>query len=259
MNRHTLSDTTFGLIGHPLGHSFSREFFTELFAGDGSGRSYDNFDLQTLDPASLYSLLLLNPRLKGLNVTIPYKEAIIDYLDSVEGVAKTIGAVNTVRVERADDGRILALRGFNTDVEGFRESIRPLLDGLECRPALVLGTGGASKAVIEGLKQLGHASLSVSRSLSDDKTLLYTDLDASIMTEHPIVVNCTPAGTFPNTDTFPPIPYELLPADALCFDLVYNPAETQFMRRAAAQGARVSNGLDMLHRQAMASLAIWES
>lgn len=255
MNR--ISDIDFGLIGYPLGHSFSKSFFTDLFARDGSGLKYENFELPRLDPAALYSLVLLNPRLRGFNVTAPYKEAIMEFLDSVEGVAATVGAVNTVKVVRDDTGRVLRLEGYNTDVEGFRESIRPLVEGMEGRGALVLGTGGASKAAMEGLRQLGLIPVRVSRSRKDADTLLYCDLSREVMAGRPVVVNCTPLGTAPATEGCAPLPFELLPESAVCFDMVYNPAETEFMRRAAAHGAAVKNGLEMLHRQALASLNIW--
>jgi len=259
MNKDCLSDVDFGLIGYPLGHSFSKAFFTDKFAREGKSLKYDNFELPTLDPAALYSLVLLNPKLKGFNVTAPYKEAIMKYLDKVEGVAATIGAVNTVKVVRDETGRVLRLEGYNTDVEGFRESLRPLIAGLEGVGALVLGTGGASKAAVEGLRQLGLKPMRVSRSRKDANTLLYSDLTPEVMAAHPVAVNCTPLGTAPATDRCAPLPFELLPESAVCFDMVYNPAETEFMRRAAAHGAKTKNGLEMLHRQAIASLTIWQS
>ena len=258
MTTDKLSDIDYGLIGYPLGHSFSKKFFTELFAKEGKNLKYDNFELPQLDPAALYSLVLLNPKLRGFNVTAPYKEAIMEYLDSVEGVAAEIGAVNTVKVVRDDTGRVLRLEGYNTDVTGFRESLRPLVEGMEGAGALVLGTGGASKAACEGLRQLGLQPVRVSRSHKDADTLLYSDLDAATMAAHPVVVNCTPLVTAPATDGCAPLPFDLLPEGAVCFDMVYNPAETTFMRRAAAHGARTKNGLEMLHRQALASRDIWD-
>lgn len=252
-----LSDVDFGLIGYPLGHSFSKTFFTEKFAREGKNLKYENFELPTLDPAALYSLVLLNPRLKGFNVTAPYKETVMEYLDKTEGVAAAIGAVNTVKIIRDDTGRVLRLEGYNTDVEGFRESLRPLVEGMKGKGALVLGTGGASKAAFEGLKQLGLKPIKVSRSSKDSNTLLYTDLTPDIMETHPVVVNCTPLGTAPDISRCPAIPFDLLPEGAVCFDMVYNPEETEFLRRASAHGAKTKNGLEMLHRQALASLSIW--
>lgn len=259
MRNDCLSDVDFGLIGYPLGHSFSKTFFTDKFAREGKNLKYENFELPTLDPAALYSLVLLNPKLKGFNVTAPYKEAIMEYLDTTEGVAATIGAVNTVKVVRDDTGRVLRLEGYNTDVEGFRESLRPLVEELQGAGALVLGTGGASKAATEGLRQLGLTPIRVSRNHKDSDTLLYSDLTPELMASHPVIVNCTPLGTAPHTDRCAPLPFHLLPAGAVCFDMVYNPAETEFMRQAAAHGAKTKNGLEMLHRQALASFAIWQS
>lgn len=246
-----LSDTEFGLIGYPLQHSFSKAFFT------GKGYKYDNFELPRLDEAALYSLVLLNPKLKGFNVTAPYKEKIMAYLDRVEGVAAKIGAVNTVRLVYDETGRLIALEGYNTDVEGFRESIRPLVAGMEGAGALVLGTGGASKAAVEGLSQLGLNPVRVSRSHKDGGTLLYSDLTADVMATHPVVVNCTPLGTYPDTDSCAPLPFDLLPEDAIAFDMVYNPDESTFLRKAAARGAVTKNGREMLELQALASLRIW--
>lgn len=257
MNLRELSTTDFGLIGRPLGHSFSKKFFTELFAADGSGRSYDNFELAELTPEALYGLVLLNPRLKGFNVTAPYKERIMDFLDKVSPEAAAVGAVNTVKIVRADDGRVLALEGYNTDVEGFRASVRPMVEKLPAGSgALVLGTGGASKAVVAALRSLGVEPLLVSRQAGEGR-ICYSDITAAILAANPLVVNATPLGTFPATDACPPFPYELLSASNFCHDLVYNPDETLFMKKAAEQGATVKNGLEMLHGQALASLKIW--
>ena len=162
----TLSDTDYGLIGCPLGHSQSKSFFTELFARTGSGERYDNFELAELSPEALYSLVLLNPKLKGFNVTAPYKVDIMQYLDHISPEAERAGAVNTVKIIRAADGRVLSLEGYNTDVDGFKESVADMTSRLsDGQGALVLGTGGASKAVAEALRQLGIGSLRVSLSL----------------------------------------------------------------------------------------------
>ena len=254
-----LSTTDYGLIGYPLEHSFSKKFFTELFASRGEKKSYDNFALPELTPEALYSLVLLNPRLKGFNVTAPYKESVMQYLDSTDPVATEAGAVNTVRVVRDAGGRVLRLEGFNTDVEGFRESIRPFVeDFAQGTGTIVLGTGGASKAAVTALRQLGLSPVRVSRCKGGDGIVSYSDLDAEFMAAHPVVVNATPLGTYPAVDGCPALPFELLPQGAVCFDMVYNPALTEFMRRAEAVGARISNGLEMLHLQALASLSIWE-
>lgn len=259
MNLPSLSHTTYGLIGYPLGHSQSKAFFTQLFAERKSRESYDNFELPRLSSEALYRLVLLNPELRGFNVTAPYKVEIMQYLDSISPGARSAGAVNTVKIIRADDGRVLALEGYNTDVEGFRESVRPLAERLpRGAGALILGTGGASCAVAAALSQLGVPSLKVSRGKTATDLIGYGDIDAALLDRYPLVINATPAGTWPHTDECPPFPYGLLGARNMCHDLVYNPAETKFMKECSARGATVKNGLDMLHRQALASLNIWK-
>ncbi|MCM1067852.1 MAG: shikimate dehydrogenase [Muribaculaceae bacterium] len=248
----------YGLIGRPLGHSQSKAFFTALFAARGSSEVYANFELSELTPAALYGLVLLNPRLKGFNVTAPYKEEIMNYLDRLSPEAERVEAVNTVKVIRSEDGRVLALEGYNTDVEGFRESVSPMCARLTPEQgALVLGTGGASKAVVAALATLGVPSLRVSRTKVGDGIVDYGSIDEALLRRMPLVVNATPAGTWPNTESCPPFPYGLLTEACMCHDLVYNPAETTFMRLARERGAEVKNGLDMLHGQALASLKIW--
>ncbi len=258
MNSTGFSNADYGLIGHPLAHSFSKMFFSQLFVGDGSGRSYENFDLTQLDGATLYNLLLMAPHLEGFNVTSPYKVHILEFLDSVSDTAREVGAVNTVKVVRADDGRVRRLEGHNTDVEGFMTAIRPLVSHFPARTgALVIGSGGASKAACVGLRKLGFEPLVVSRTPSDG-LVGYEALTKELMDSHPVIVNATPLGTYPNINTAPPIPYKFISTEYGCFDMVYNPEETLFMRRCAAQGAAVRNGLEMLFAQAVASLSIWE-
>ena len=238
----------FGLIGHPLGHSFSARYFAEKFAAEGIDARYDNFDLA--DICEVENLRHLH----GFNVTIPYKQAVIPYLDGMSDEARAIGAVNTVRVE---NGRFY---GYNTDVIGFRESLRDWFseDNASVRSALVLGTGGASKAVCYALTQLGIAWQLVSRTPKEG-CLTYNDLrkDTSILASTALIVNCTPLGTFPNVDACPDIPYDLLTPAVRLYDLVYNPEETLFLRRGREQGCPVKNGLEMLHRQAEAAWKIW--
>ncbi len=253
----TLSTTDYGLIGHPLTHSFSKMFFTRFFAEEGLDMSYDNFDLPVLDAAALYSLVLLNPRLKGFNVTAPYKQQIMQFLDKVEGVAADIEAVNCVRVVRDDTGRVLRLEGFNTDVEGFSRAIAPLLEGMPRRKALVLGTGGASLAAVRGLADLGFEAVRVSRNPQGDRQIAYADITPELMQSVGAVVNCTPLGTYPAVDTVAPFPFGTLVPGTVCFDMVYNPEETLFMKKAVAQGAVVSNGFEMLCLQALASWHLW--
>lgn len=259
MNTGSISYSDFGLIGYPLGHSFSKRFFTDLFEQDGSGRSYENFEIPELTPEALYRIVMLNPKLKGFNVTAPYKQEIMQYLDRTDALAAEVGAVNTVKIIRSDDGRVKALEGFNTDVVGFRESVLSMLE--DCRPAgaLILGTGGASRAVAVALNSLGIEATFVSRRKRSDGCILYQDIDSATITACPLIVNATPAGTYPDTDSCPPFPYELLGPANYCHDLVYNPQETLFMKKCAAQGAAVKNGLEMLVGQAIAALRIWTS
>ena len=253
------SSATYGLIGHPLGHSFSKAFFTRLFAETGSHESYENFDIPALTPQAMYELVMLAPNLRGFNVTSPYKIAIMDYLDTVSDITRTVGAVNTVRIRRADDGRVIGLDGHNTDVEGFREAVRQMVERLDSRGALVLGTGGASNAAVEALRQLGVDTLRVSRTPHGDRQIAYGDIDADMLASHPLIVNATPLGTFPDVHSAPPLPYHLLGPANKCFDMVYNPEVTTFMARAAERGAEVANGLEMLYGQAIASLKFFRN
>lgn len=241
----------FGLIGYPLGHSFSRGFFTDKFASEGIDAEYDNFELPDIkDIENVWPV----EGLAGLNVTIPYKQQIIPFLDGLSDEAAAIGAVNVIHIGRDADGNIRRT-GHNSDVVGFIDSIRPLLLP-SMRRALVLGTGGASKAVCYGLRSLGVEPVLVSRSGSKG-SLTYADLSPDVMASHTVIVNATPVGMYPHVDDCPDIPYNLLTPAHLCYDLVYNPAETAFLRRAASQGAIVKNGLDMLHGQAIAAWRIW--
>lgn len=235
----------FGLIGRTLGHSFSQRYFTEKFRREGIDAEYRNYEMP--DASGVLSLIESTPNLVGLNVTIPYKKDVIPMLRSLSNEAREIGAVNVIRI--AD------MCGFNTDVVGFRESLRPLLQPHHTR-ALVLGTGGASLAVRHGLKQLGIEVLGVSRT-PHAGLLTYADIDADILSSYTVIVNCTPLGTYPNVDTCPDIPYHLLTQRHLLFDLVYNPEETLFMRRGREQGAVVKNGYEMLILQAEAAWKIW--
>lgn len=259
MNTQVLSDIDFGLIGHPLGHSFSKAFFTRVFQHDKTGRKYENFDLPELTAAALYSLTLLNPKLKGFNVTAPYKQKIIEFLDSVSPEAKAVWAVNTVKINRDKSGRITSLEGHNTDIAGFKTAVKHFTDLLpQGKGAIVLGTGGASAAVIEGLRQLGVDALRVSRNKVGKGIINYSDLTPELIAKNPLIINATPLGTYPNIDTCPTFPFEYLPKGSMAFDLVYNPEITLFMKRAAAAGAKVDNGLEMLYKQALESLNIWQ-
>lgn len=242
----------YGLIGCPLGHSFSRDFFTDKFRCEGINAEYLNFEIPEIH--DVMEVLAANPTLRGFNVTIPYKEKIIPYLDEVSKETLQIGAVNVVKVTRKNGKPYL--QGFNSDVIGFADSIKPLLRSIH-KKALILGTGGASKAVNYALtKLLGLETVLVSR-YSRPGTVTYDQIDADAVHEYNVIVNCTPVGMFPHVDTCPKLPYESLTEDNVLFDLVYNPETTLFMRKGAQYGAIVKNGLEMLVLQAIASWDIW--
>lgn len=237
----------YGIIGYPLGHSFSRAFFTEKFQREHIDAEYVNFEIPSAD--MLPGIVQTNPNLRGLNVTLPHKEAVIPMLNELSDEAKEIGAVNVIRVR---DGR---LKGFNSDIIGFMDSIRPLLKPWH-QHALVLGTGGASRAIRVGLQRLGIEWTYVSRTPAPGR-LTYADLTSELMEHYQVIVNCSPVGMFPHVDACPDIPYQLLTGRHLLYDLVYNPQETLFLKRGAEHGAAVKNGLEMLHLQALASWRFW--
>ncbi len=238
----------YGLIGYPLCHSFSRDFFTEKFRREGTDAEYRNFEIE--DASQLLDVVRNTPNLRGLNCTIPHKRAIIPLLDELSEEAREIGAVNVIKV--LPDGR---LKGFNSDIVGFTDSLRPMLQPHH-RHALVLGTGGASKAVCKGLERLGLSWQYVSRTAGEGR-LTYADLTPEVMSNHEVIVNCSPVGMHPHTDAAPDIPYMCVTERHLLFDLVYNPEVTLFMTLGAQRGAQVKNGLEMLHLQALASWNFW--
>ncbi|MBP3228683.1 MAG: shikimate dehydrogenase [Bacteroidaceae bacterium] len=242
----------YGLVGHPLGHSFSAAYFADKFRRTGSDAVYLNFDLD--DIAQFPALFELHPSICGLNVTIPYKQAVIPYLASLSADAAAIGAVNVIKPVHTERG--LRLLGHNSDHIGFSRSLRPLLKPWH-KAALVLGTGGASLAVHHALHHLGVATLAVSRTPGQGRTT-YDTLTPEIIAAHTLVVNTTPLGMFPKVDACPDIPYAQLTPRHLLYDLVYNPEETLFMRRGREHGATVKNGLEMLHGQAEAAWEIWQ-
>lgn len=242
----------YGLIGHPLKHSFSQRFFTEKFVKEGIDAEYHTFDIP--DIALLEKIMELHKGLNGLNVTIPYKEKVIQYLDSLDPEAEKIGAVNVVKFLRDEEG--LRLVGYNSDIVGFQSSIKPLINNLIHKKALILGTGGASKAVKHGLQNLGLETKFVSRT-SKNGSYTYQDLSKEILSEYKVIVNSSPVGTFPDIDSSPNIPYQYLTADHLLYDLVYNPAETSFLKQGKAMGATVKNGAEMLELQAIEAWDIW--
>lgn len=242
----------YGIIGHPLTHSFSPKYFAEKFGKEGlNDFEYRAYDLDKIN--ELPSLLdQLGKELRGLNVTIPYKEKVLDYLAGIDPLAMKIGAVNTLKP--TSDGWI----GFNTDHYGFSKSLAPLLSPFQER-ALILGTGGASKSVAVALEDLGISWLKVSRNPSTDKQIAYSDLNAVALSSFPIIINTTPLGTSPNVDGLPDIPYEHLTEKNLLYDLVYNPEVTAFMKKGMEKGAKVSNGYNMLVLQAEKAWEIWNS
>lgn len=245
---------TYGLIGFPLKHSFSAKFFTEKFNHEKIDAEYLNFEIR--DIQELGHIILGNPELKGLNVTIPYKETVIPFLDDISPEAQKIGAVNVIKVERKPEERCYTLTGHNTDYIGFKQSITPLIGRGFHRKALILGTGGASKAAAQALTDLHIEWKYVSRSPRDDR-FIYTDLSAEVLSEYTLIVNASPIGTFPQMEACPAIPYDFLTPRHLVYDLIYNPEETLFLQKGKAQGATTKNGMEMLERQALAAWEIW--
>lgn len=243
----------YGLIGYPLKHSFSIGFFNEKFKSEGIDAEYVNFEIPSIN--DFMEVVGENPDLCGLNVTIPYKEQVIPFLDELDKDTAKIGAVNVIKIIRLPKGKV-KLVGYNSDIIGFTRSIEPLLQPYH-KKALLLGTGGASKAVFHGLKNLGIESVFVSRT-SKEGMLTYEDLTPEIMAEHTVIVNCTPVGMYPKVDFCPDIPYELLTPNHLLYDLLYNPNVTLFMKKGEEHGAVTKNGLEMLLLQAFAAWDIWQ-
>lgn len=244
----------FGLIGYPLHHSFSKGYFTEKFLKEGlSDHAYLNFPID--DISKIIDVVEKNKELNGFNVTIPYKEKIIPYLSSISKDALGVRAVNTVRVDRK--GKKISLAGYNTDVDGFRDSLLRIVRP-DIKNALILGTGGASKAVAYVFKELEINFQFVTRRKTE-KFIAYQDLNKMIIEASPLIINTTPQGTFPEINTFPDIPYEYITGAHILFDLVYNPPETVFLREGKKRGAAVVNGLDMLFKQAERAWFIWNN
>ncbi len=242
----------YGLIGYPLGHSFSIDFFNEKFQNEGIDAKYINFEIPAIE--DLHEILASNPELKGLNVTLPYKEKVIPLLDDISPAAKSIGAVNVIKITHK--GKKIHLKGFNSDVIGFTKSIEPLLETFH-KKALILGTGGAAKAVNVGLKSLGIETKYVSRSFQPEN-YLYSDITAEVLKEYLVIVNCTPIGMYPHEEEAPLLPYEAIDNHHLLYDLLYNPDETLFMKKGMEHGATVKNGLEMLLLQAFAAWDFWQ-
>ena len=242
----------YGLIGYPLGHSFSIRYFNQKFKDEDIDAVYENFEIPSID--LLPEVLDSNPNLKGLNVTIPYKQKVIPYLDSISPEARAIGAVNVIKV--VHNGKNIKLKGYNSDVIGFTQSIEPMLEPRFHKKALILGTGGASKAIDYGLKSLGLETVFVSR-YERPGTIQYDKITPEVVQEYNVIVNCTPLGMYPKTEECPQLPYEAMDSRTILYDLIYNPDETMFMKRGAERGANVKNGLEMLLLQAFASWEFW--
>jgi shikimate dehydrogenase len=243
----------FGLIGFPLSHSFSMQYFTEKFKREGiTDCQYDNFAIEHI--SLLTELVLRKSGPDGLNVTIPYKEKVIALLDTLDDEASRIGAVNTIKITRLEN-RVL-LKGYNTDVFGFRESISPYIKE-RFRNALILGTGGSSKAVAFVLENMGLEVIRVSRKPAGKNQISYSQLDETMILKSPIIVNASPVGMYPHINECPAIPYEFLTPEHVLFDLIYNPAESRFLSEGKRRGAQIVNGLQMLKLQAEKSWSIW--
>lgn len=240
----------FGLLGRNINYSFSKGYFTNKFNTNEifEGCTYENFDIQEI--TAFPNIIKNNPDLKGLNVTIPYKETVIPFLNKLSKKASVIGAVNTIKITKKGK-----LKGYNTDYYGFKKSLRPLLLPHH-KKALILGTGGASKGVAFALNELGILYTFVSREAKEG-IIDYDRINATTFDNYQIIINSTPLGTSPNTEAFPKIPYEYFTKKHIAYDLIYNPAETQFLKKAKKQGAQTKNGLDMLIFQAEKAWEIW--
>lgn len=241
----------YGLVGYQLGYSFSKKFFTDKFSREGlHDFSYENFELK--DISEFPSLIQDNPNLAGLNITIPYKEDVVQFLHEESDTVKECKACNCIKIE---DGKLI---GYNTDVYGFTKAFSSKLKPSQ-KKALILGTGGASKAIKFSLEKLNIDYLLVSRTRSEKGVINYDDIDEKIIDEYRIIINTTPVGTFPDVDNSPVLPYQFLTAEHYLFDLVYNPEKTRFMQLGEEQGATIQNGFTMLELQAEESWRIWNS
>lgn len=242
----------YGLIGKKISHSFSANYFNEKFKREGIDETYRLFPLDSIE--QLPELLLTYPELKGLNVTIPYKQDVMKYLTHISEEAKEIGAINVIKILRHPDK--IELNGYNSDYIGFKDSITPLLNP-NMKKALILGTGGASKAVDYVLRNLGITTTLVSRTPKDGQ-ISYKDIDKNIIDANLIIVNTTPLGMYPNVESYPDLPYNFITPNHLCFDLVYNPIETEFLKKCKQMGATTKNGIEMLEKQAIGAWNIWQ-
>lgn len=240
----------YGLIGRNITYSFSKTFFSVKFEQENRNDTYENFDIECIEKFN--EILAAHSELKGLNVTIPFKEDIISHLHRIDKEAQKIGAVNTIKFGR--DGKLI---GYNTDHYGFAKALADYLP-IADKTALILGTGGASKAIAYVLDAMQFNYKMVSRTKSDS-TITYDEVTKEVMQSHYLIVNCTPLGTHPNVHEYPDLPYHFLTSDHVLFDLIYNPRQTEFLKFGFAKGARISNGLKMLEYQAKKAWTIWKS
>ena len=239
----------YGLIGKDISYSFSKKFFTRKFINEGLNNcSYENYDISSI---SELLEVINDTKIKGLNVTIPYKESVIELLNHIDPIAKKIGAVNTIKIDKQNK-----LLGYNTDYIGFKQSLESNISNQ--KRALILGTGGASKAIVYALKTLNIKTLLVSRKKREE-SITYEDISNQIIKDHTIIINCTPLGTYPNIEECPKIPYQYITERHLCYDLIYNPIKTKFLILSEKKGASIINGNEMLENQAMESWKIWNS
>jgi len=244
-----LEKRKYGLIGKNINYSFSKKYFNDKFLKENIRNcSYENYDLQSIKD---FKNIIKDNAIKGLNVTIPYKEEIIELVNKIDPIAKKIGAINTIKIHDKD-----IIEGYNTDYIGFVMSLKNIISNQ--KKALVLGTGGASKAIIFGLNSIGVESTIVSRDKREG-VISYSELSKKVIEENTIVINCTPLGTFPEVQEYPKIPFEFLSSNHICYDLIYNPEKTKFLLESEKMGATIINGKKMLENQANESWKIWNS
>lgn len=244
-----LEKRKYGLIGKNINYSFSKKYFNDKFLKENiTNCSYENYDLQSVKD---FKKIIKDNAIKGFNVTIPYKEDIMEFINKIDPIAKKIGAINTIKIHNKN-----IIEGYNTDYIGFVISLKNLISNQ--KKALVLGTGGASKAIIFGLSSIGIESTIVSRNKREG-VISYSELNKKVIEENTIIINCTPLGTFPETQKCPKIPFEFLSSNHICYDLIYNPEKTKFLLESEKMGATIINGKKMLENQAMESWKIWNS
>lgn len=244
-----LEKRKYGLIGKNINYSFSKKYFNDKFLKENiTNCSYENYDLQSVKD---FKKIIKDNAIKGFNVTIPYKEEIMEFINKIDPIAKKIGAINTIKIHNKN-----IIEGYNTDYIGFVISLKNLITNQ--KKALVLGTGGASKAIIFGLSSIGIESTIVSRNKREG-VISYSELNKKVIEENTIIINCTPLGTFPKTQECPKIPFEFLSSNHICYDLIYNPEKTKFLLESEKMGATIINGKKMLENQANESWKIWNS